>query len=286
MKFKKLLMLVPVFALAACGAGAKELTKEEAKERANSILAAQAEITEVPDAYRFTTTSEMVTTIDEEVSEMRGQVSVTVANLFYNFHYTVEMSEGEETMAQELNIHAYVKDNAFILAIAMTVDGQSQKAYGQEEIPEGQEFGNDEVVLTGSGLVGNFLKDAPTTLDLDTMFNEVILEGVENLFLTDEEIALVGFTTYTVKASSKGEGHLALESTYEMSYEEDGVTSSMVGSEKYVWNNNVIVEIVSDDVISESMEGFSMTMDIYERTTIDYSAKPSYPNLSGYTLAE
>lgn len=285
MKIKKLLMLVPVFALAACGAGAKELTKEEAKERANSILAAQAEITEVPDAYRFTTTSEMVVTMDEEVSEeMRGQVSVTVADSFYNFHYTAEMSEGEETMAQELNIHAYVKDNAFILAIAMEANGQSQKAYAQEEIPEGQEFGSDEVVATGSGLVGSLLKGAPTTLDLDTMFNQVILEGVENLFPTEEEITLLGLTSYTISAKSKGEGHLALESTYEMSYTEDGITSTLVGSEKFVWENNLVVEIVADDVITESMEGFSMTMDTYERTTIKYSAKASYPDLTGYTL--
>ena len=86
MKAKKLLTLLPVLALAACG-GAKSLDQAQATERANAILAAQGEITETPCAYQvvehlfYQDTYADGTVEEQEMTnseEIKARISVTV----------------------------------------------------------------------------------------------------------------------------------------------------------------------------------------------------------------
>ena len=275
MKAKKLLTLLPVLALAACG-GAKPLTQEQAVERANQILAAQESITEVPSTFKVVEHFDQVN-VDGETTETTDITNtIVVANQFVSFSQHAQIV-GEQSVAQDLTVWAYVKDNAVTLAVSQ--DGVGR--YMSQEIPAGVEIGTAELDSSVASLLGE--ESLLADYDLDYFKTPDLLAGVANLWLTEEEIAATGFQTYEVHASSKGEGHIALAREGGVSMTEEGITMAIEVTEEYVFNNNLLTSYVSYLSESMSMEGYVSSSVTNETVTIAYSAKAAYPNLSTFT---
>lgn len=284
MKAKKLLTLLPVLALAACG-GAKSLDQAQATERANAILAAQGEITETPSEYQVV---EHVfyqdTYADGTVEEQEMTNTTTVAENYVSFRQLYHYAGGEETIDQDLSVWCYVKDAK--LTLAFEVNGAGQ--YLQMDVPEGAEVPAEALDANVAGSMGE--ESVVSEFDLSFFFNSTVLEGISNLY-DEEVIEYMGFTTYEVTAKSTGEGNLTLAVDATMNEEMDlgegigVVTLTGEIKESYSWNNNLFTKYVSEMTsTSTNAEGTTTTI-VNDDTTVNYSVKAVYPDLSKFEQA-
>lgn len=283
MKAKKLLTLLPVLALAACG-GAKSLDQAQATERANAILAAQGEITETPSAYQVV---EHVfyqdTYADGTVEEQEMTNTTTLAENYVSFRQVYHYA-GEETIDQDLSVWCYVKDAKLTLAFSVNGEGR----YAQMDVPEGVEVPVEALDANVAGSMGE--ESVLSSFDLNFFFNSTVLEGISNLY-DEEVIEYMGFTSYEITAKSTGEGNLTLAVdaaiNEEMDLGEYGgvVTLNTELKESYSWNNNLFTKYVSEMTSTATNAEGTSTSIINDDTTVNYSVKAVYPDLSKFEQA-
>jgi hypothetical protein len=124
MKIKKLLTLLPVLALTACGSG-KSLTTAELIETAAGILAAQETI-ETPTEFMQVVTQTQSEDYGEgaETSSLKKVVALKGDAMYFE-----QVSDGETIKAW-----SYVDGNTWYIAL----DDGTNKMYTPTEIPEGK----------------------------------------------------------------------------------------------------------------------------------------------------
>ena len=284
MKAKKLLTLLPVLALAACG-GAKALDQTQATERANAILAAQGEITETPSTFQVVEHAFYQDTYaDGTVEEQEFTNTTTVAENYVSFRQVYHYAGGEETIDQDLSVWCYVKDAKLTLAFEVNGEGQ----YLQMDVPEGAEVPAEALDANVAGVMGE--ESVVSEFDLSFFFNSTVLEGISNLY-DEEVIEAMGFTTYEITAKSTGEGNLtlAVEATMneEMDLGEYGGVVTLTGEikESYSWNNNLFTKYVSEMTSTATNAEGTTTTIVNDDTTVNYSVKVAYPDLSTFEQA-
>jgi hypothetical protein len=265
---RKLLALLPVMALVACGAKETPLTKEELIEKAGAIATAQETI-ETPTEFKYVDTLVQESNYGDSFEMTR---TIILDDQYASYEMLVKMGEQSSTMA----VYAFVKSGDFYLAMNM----EGQKQYQKTEIPEGQEI-TSELLDQLLGMVSGEGTTISGSLDFK---GDLLLDAtsINNIFLTDEEAAAEGFTTYEPYASTKGEGHLKFGVKAEMGpVELLGFEGEI--EETYEWKNNLLVSYVSElTTTSDNGDGTFATDRMYQKTTISYSVKASAPSLSGY----
>lgn len=266
---RKLLALLPVMALVACGAKGTPLTKEELIEKAGVMAAAQETI-ETPTEFKYVDTLTQESNYGDSFEMKR---TIILDDQYASYELSMKMGEESSTMA----FYAFVKSGDFYIAM----DAEGTKQYQKTQIPEGEEITAELL----DGLLGMITGEGETVSGSLDFKGDLLLdaESINNIFLTDEEAAAEGFTSYEVYASTKGEGHLKFGVTAEMGpVELLGFEGEI--EESYEWKNNLLVSYVSDLTTSaDNGDGTVSTDRMYQEITISYSVKASAPSLSGYT---
>lgn len=265
MKLNKLLVLGSVFALAACGP-AKPVVLDEAKtiERAEQIAASQETI----DANEYNAQLVLYT-------EMSGESQTMTANIVLDceeqyIHLGQTLSAGEEVISS-LKQWAYVQDDT-LYVVASTEEGTNELLASIKTSELGEAMNDFEAIVNElwetDDLLGELGIDIYGTLLLGA-------EAISNLFAstTPEMMEILGFTSLEFTASSKGPGHLILDTAATADFSEEGFTSTMSIHEAIVWENNLIVKHVNDMTIVEGED----TSVFNEQYTVSYKVTPEYP---------
>lgn len=266
MKFKHTLLLFPVFALCACGA--KDLSQVEAVKRANDILAAQEGITELP--AKLTAVQEIKTHAETSEGTTDAYVKSTyvIADLFAS---TSTYYEGTDVTPYTLAEYVYIQDGYLVALISMTSDGETNGSYIKIQVGNETYTKIQEVVDFADDQLASLSLKLP---DVDDILYSEVLQNLESKYLTEEQIALLGYSDYSFTAKSSGEGHLRIEASATLT------TLSRTNTAKTVaeWTNNFVTLIsISNKNVSEEEKS-----DVGVKLTFNYSAKVAYPDLTNF----
>ncbi len=266
MKFKQLLLLIPIFTLCACGA--KNLTQEETLKRANDILNAQESITEIPTKFTYTTQVYSREETSLGVSESNVTTKKVIADLYFHTSITYENQNDE---VRHISEYIYVLDQHLIALQVTSFNGETNGAYIKIRVGD-ETYSKIEEVLE---LAGDIYTDLSSKLpELEDILASDILEKIEDSYLSEEEIGDFGYSTYSFNAKSNGEGHLIIESAATISTS----TTLSVYETMYEWTNNVISKITLESEKTTPVLTKTGSMS----TTFSYTGKTTYPDLSKY----
>lgn len=264
MKFRKLLTLLPVLALCACGA--KSLTQEEAIQRANDILAAQEEITEIPATFTLAQTIESKETTNGVTQSGKTAANVAVAENYYHSKTTYSAKTEEGSVDQGLELYVYIKGSVLVAAMKTTLNGEVTAIKQETQIPEGAELPTtDDYLEMAQELDG-------ISIELSMFLMDSYLESLEASYGSLDVGA-------SLSASSSGEGHLRID--VKMSVTEGIYELSQAGH--YEWKNNLFSSLSVTGVQKAKTEDLNYSSESKIELKINYNAKVTYPDLSQYT---
>lgn len=268
MKLNKLLVLGSVFALAACGAAKPVVLDEtQAIERAEQIAASQETI----DANEYNVQLVLYT-------EMGGESESMTTNIVFDceeqyFYLGQGYTVGEEDMGS-LGQWVYVQDDT-LYVVTSTEEGTNEilASFKTSDLGDlGLSINDFEGVVNFLCGVDDLLGDIGVDL-----YGSMLLgaEAISNLFAstTPEMMEILGFTSLEFTASSKGPGHLILDTAATADFSEEGYTSTMSIHEAIVWENNLVVDYVNDMTLVEGED----TSVFNEHYSVSYKVTPEYP---------
>lgn len=277
MKFKKILILLPVFALASCNT-AVQLDSVGLKQRANQIQQSQEEITTPPTEFAYE--SEVtVTPHGEETSTYT--VRLEMAKLYLHHSFVSETYVEGEKQVETIDTYSYVKDNEYVLAFKTAKNGQVDQKFAYV-----QDISFLENILDSEYLfqqAGTYVDMGINPFDVSTFLGEIeeVDEYVE-MMIAIENKTIEGYLSYDLDALSKGEGHLEIISMTEFVLTVDNESSTYKDTKILEWDNNLFARSFYESIVTTD---YGDETEVYQQsveTIFEYKFDVKYPNLEEF----
>lgn len=277
MKFKKILILLPVFALASCNT-AVQLDSVGLKQRANQIQQSQEEITTPPTEFAYE--SEVtVTPHGEETSTYT--VRLEMAKLYLHHSFVSETYVEGEKQVETIDTYSYVKDDEYVLAFKTAKNGQVDRKFAYV-----QDISFLENILDAEYLfqqAGSYTEMGIDPFDVSTFLGEIeeVDEYVE-MMIAIENKTIEGYLSYDLDALSKGEGHLEIISMTEFVLTVDNESSTYKDTKILEWDNNLFARSFYGSIVTTD---YGDETEVYQQsveTIFEYKFDVKYPNLEEF----